>query len=255
MSVRPLSIYTYQAAPDALKNRVILITGAAGGLGSAISVAAARLGAELILLDKSQRGLNALHDKIEAEGLTPPGLYPLDMAGADGGDYADMADIVEKEFGALHGVVHAAATLGQLAPIEQTNLQEWAKTFQVNLHGPLMLTQAMLPLQRQSGRSAIIFTGDARNKAYWGGYGASKAALSGMADIIAAEVSGSDAGATTITCNTIDPGPMRTSLRASAFPGENPNHSPAPESRAPGYLYLLSDEASAINGEHFGPPE
>ncbi len=249
-----MSIYSYEATSDALRERVILITGAAGGLGSALALAAARLGAELILLDKSQRGLNALHDTIEREALTPPGLYPLDLQGANVDDYAEMAAIVEKEFGALHGLVHCATTLGQLAPIEQTNMQEWAKTFQVNLHGPLMLTQAMLPLQRRSGRSAIIFTDNSRNKAYWGAYGASKAALRGVSSIIAAEVASTDADAPGLSCNLIDPGPMRTSLRASAYPGENPNHSPTPESRVPAYLYLLCQQGATTNGEHFGPP-
>jgi NAD(P)-dependent dehydrogenase (short-subunit alcohol dehydrogenase family) len=250
-----VSIYTYEAKPQSLHDRVILITGAAGGLGSALALAAARLGAELILLDKSQRGLNALHDKIEGESLTPPGLYPLDLQGASVDDYADMAAIVEKEFGALHGLVHCATTLGQLAPIEQTNMQEWAKTFQVNLHGPLMLTQAMLPLLRTQDRSTIIFTGDSRDKAYWGAYGASKAALRGVSNIIAAEVASTDDNPSALTCNMIDPGPMRTSLRASAFPGENPNHSPAPESRVPAYLYLLCQDGGTMNGEHLGPPK
>lgn len=245
-----MSINNFQPEANALANRVVLITGAAGGLGSALARRAAELGAELILLDRSQRGLNQLHDSIEQQYQTQPALYPLDLLGADSDDYQQLAAIIDSEFGALHGVVHCAATLGQLAPVEQTHLQEWAKTFQVNLHAPLMLTQALLAVQRKSGRSSIIFTGDDRCKAYWSAYGASKAALAGMMQIIAAEVDSSDpASGSRLSCNLIDPGPMCTSLRASAFPGENPHHWPTPESRLAAYLYLLCDAGTALNGE------
>lgn len=246
-------ISQYLPRPDALKGKTILITGAAGGLGSSIARSAGKLGSDLILLDHNERGLNTIHDEIEAITGTQPGLYPLDLAGANVDDYKQMADTIKDVFGKLDGLVHCAANLGQITPVLSIDAKLWQKTFTVNLHGPLLLTQAVMPLMRSTGSSRIIFTLDDKRKAYWGAYSASKAALEGMVKTLSDEL---DADRDThkkmlITCNGIDPGKMRTSLRSSAFPGEDPFSLPDPADKVSAFLYLLSKDAADVNGRVF----
>ena len=246
----PELINSFQPDANSMAGKSILITGAAGGLGSALAKNLARLGADLILLDNNENRLNQLHDDIEAEVGKQPGLYPLDLRGASPEDYQQLATTVTDVFKQLHGLVHCAATLGQISPIDNIESKAWHETFAVNLHGPVMLTRALLPIMRESDYASIVFTTDQKNKAYWGAYGISKASIAASMQIIADEL---DSARTIdnqlpITCNAINPGPMRTSLRASAYPGEDPDSNNPTESRIPGFLYLLSDQARSING-------
>lgn len=230
--------------------RIYLITGAAGGLGSALARALSAHGAELILLDRSQRGLNALHDELERGTGRQPGLYPLDLAGASEQDYADLCATVKREYGALHGLIHCAADLGQLTPFEHFDPGAWQQTYAANLLGPALLTRSLLALLRSSRGASIIFTLDHRPQAYWGAYGSSKSALAELTCILADELDGDRAtGGLPLTCNGIYPGPMRSALRSSAYPGEDPAANPAPASRCGAYLHLLGDKARNINGQ------
>jgi len=242
----------YEPEPDSLSGKTILITGAAGGLGSAVARQAATLGAELILLDNNQNKLNQLHDELEAEHGKQPGLYPLDLRGANTNDYTQLASTINDVFKGLHGIVHTAATLGQISPIDQTDAKMWQETFTTNLHAPILLTQALLPLMKTTGNGRIIFTTDRKSTAYWGAYGISKASIESAMRIIADELdtsadSGNRIG---VTCNAINPGPMRTNLRSSAYPGEDPNSISSPENKVAAYLYLLSDTSKLTNGVH-----
>lgn len=252
-------ISRYQPAPDALDGKTLLITGAAGGLGSALALSASQLNCNLVLLDHNERALNALHDKIENITGKQPGLYPLDLAGANTDDYNLLAETIEEVFGGLHGLVHCAANLGQITPIASIDAKLWQKTFTVNLHGPLLLTQAVMPQMRATGNARIIFTTDEKRKAYWGAYGISKAAIEATVKTLSDELDSDrdDDHNPFVTCNSIDPGRMRTSFRSSAFPGEDPNELPLPASKVPAYLYLLSDEARTINGHMYalGDPD
>ncbi|OED42419.1 hypothetical protein AB833_07215 [Chromatiales bacterium (ex Bugula neritina AB1)] len=249
----PGPIQNYQPTETTLASRIVLITGAAGGLGSSIARAASVQGVELILLDKNERGLNALHDEIEANTGKQPGLYPLDLAGASADDYARLADTLHDVYGHVTGLVHCAANLGQIAPLTSIDTKLWLTTFSVNLHGPMLLTQSLLPLLKASGKGSVIFTVDEKCKAYWGSYGISKAAISAMSTTLADELDADKNADNTfpVTCNAINPGKMRTSLRSSAFPGEDPSTLPDPASKAAAYLYLLSSEARNSNGHSF----
>lgn len=233
-----------------MSGRTILITGAAGGLGSAIARQAAKLGAELVLLDNNQSRLNQLHDELEAEHNKQPGLYPLDLRGANTDDYTQLAGTIEDVFKGLHGIVHCAATLGQISPIDQTDAKMWQETFTTNLHAPLLLTQALLPLMKTTGNGGIVFTTDSKNSAYWGAYGISKSSLVSAMRIIADELdtAAGTGGNIPVTCNAVNPGPMRTNLRSSAYPGEEPGSIAPPEDKVAAYLYLLSDLSKSING-------
>ena len=149
-------------AVDSLRERVVLVTGATGGLGRATALAAACAGATLILLGRKVRALEALYDEIERLGGATPALYPMDLAGAAPKDYAELAVAVERECGRLDGLVHAAAHFDTLQPFEQQTAEEWTRTQQVNVTAPFLLTQACMPLLRRAP--------DAQGFSFWVNY-------------------------------------------------------------------------------------
>lgn len=238
----------YLPPPDLLHQRVVLITGAAAGIGRALALQAANHGATVVLLDRQVRQLEQLYDEIVAKGGPQPAIYPLNLEGAVPDDYFQLAQSLEENFGALHGLVHNAAVLGTPSPIEHYSPEAWLRTLHVNLNAPFLLTQACLPLLRRSPEAAIVFLSDDAGRgshAYWGAYGVSKAGLEGLMRIVAAEVSGKH----DIRVNSIDPGPVRTALRTSAFPAEEQARLPLPDTIAGQLLYLLGKDARHLHGE------
>jgi len=249
----PEHINSFQPEEKSMVGKAVLITGAAGGLGSELANQLANLGADLVLLDFNEKRLNDLHDQLESTTGRQPGLYPLDLRGATVEDYQKLAETVAEVYGGLNGLVHCAAALGQVSPMDNMDAKMWFDTFATNLHGPINLTRALLPLIKIGDDASIVFTTDNKIKAYWGAYGISKAAILSTMRILADELdSAKDSdGMLPLTCNAIDPGPMRTSLRTSGYPGEDPTTVPLPETCAPAFLYLLSNQARHINGELF----
>lgn len=222
--------------PD-LSGRTILITGAGEGLGAALARACGRAGAEVVLLGRTVRKLESVYDDIAAAGGPEPAIYPLDLEGAAPSDYGELATRLDEACGRLDALVHNATTLGEQTPLEFHSPLEWARTLQVNLSGPLLLTQACLPLLRKAERGDIVFIDDNRRGAYWGAYGVSKAAAGALADMLAEELEQEPA----LRVHRIDPGPMRTGFRARAFPGALPEEAPLPEDAAvPAVLARLS---------------
>ncbi len=220
--------------PD-LQGRTILITGAGDGLGAALARAAGGAGAEVILLGRTVQKLETVYDAIIREGGPQPAIYPLDLEGATPGDYAELANRIGEQCGRLDAVIHNAAILGTQTPLEHYEPLEWARVLQVNLTAPMLLTQAVIPLLRNSHNPAVLFLGEQRHSAYWGAYGVSKAGVHTLADILGDELAG-HAGIRVEYC---DPGPMRTALRRKAFPGALPEEMPAAESAVPAILARL----------------
>ena len=140
-----------------LSNKTILITGAAGGLGSALALQCASLGAELILLDKNRRGLSKLSDQLTKQGMTAPGLYPMDLAGAGVDDFDDLAGILESEYSELHALIHCALDFEGLQPLDQVQPQDWLRSMQVNVNAPWLLSCALLPLLKKSQSGRVFF--------------------------------------------------------------------------------------------------
>ena len=240
----------WTAAPDLLKNRTILVTGAANGIGRALVNAIAARGASTILLDKDVHGLELAYDEIVALGHPEPALYPLDLQGATADDYAALAATLEKEYSGLDGLVHNAAQLGALVPLANFEDEMWFQTLQVNLNAPYLLTTACLGLMNLSADASIIFSSDTsgrQGKAYWGAYGVSKAGLEGFMQILADELEAN----TPIRVNSIDPGPVRTGLRRLAYPGEDAATLNAPEDVVDPFLYLLGPDSRGITGQQF----
>ena len=183
----------------------------------------------------------------QAQGGPQPAIYPLNLEGATPDHYEELAATLERELGALHGLVHNAALLGKPAPIELYDIEAWYRVQQVNLSAPFLLTRACLPLLRKSGEASIVFLSDEvgrRGKAYWGAYGVTKAGLEGFMRILAAELTSTD-----IRVNSVDPGPVRTALRRSAYPGEDVGTLPLPEQAARSLLYLLGRDGRDLHGQ------
>jgi NAD(P)-dependent dehydrogenase (short-subunit alcohol dehydrogenase family) len=228
----------------------MLITGAGAGIGKAVSIACGSLGATVILLGRTVRKLEKVYDALlEAQG-PKPAIYPMDLAGATAQHYAELAESLDKEFGRLDGLLHNAAHLKALSSIENSDPQDWALSFQVNLHAPYLLTRACLPLLRKSEDASLVFTGAAegrQGRAYWGAYAASKAAADCMMEVLADELEATP----NVRVNSIDPGPTRTRLRQAAYPGKNPSSHKTPEAVANAYVYLLGPDSRDHNGTRF----
>ncbi len=198
----------------ALEGRVILVAGAAGGLGSAASVACAEAGATLVLLGRKVAPLNRVYDAIKAVGAEPV-LYPLDLEGASPDDYDQLAQSIEDEFGRLDGLLHCAAEFKGLTPLLHTDPADFARAIHVDLTARWWLTQACLPLLSKSDAGAVVFALDdpARTDgAFWGGYGVAQSAQATLVSMLQAEL-----GEHGPRVSGLRPGPMRTALRARAF--------------------------------------
>jgi NAD(P)-dependent dehydrogenase (short-subunit alcohol dehydrogenase family) len=233
-------------AADALAGRVVLVTGANGGLGAAAARACARLGATVVLLGKRARALEKLYDELVAAGAPQPAIVPLNLESATPTEYAEVAATIGRECGHLDGLVHAAARFEGLTPLAQHAPDEWLRTLQVNLSAPFALTQACLPLLQAAADAAVVFVSDdpqRMQRAHWGAYGVAKAGLERMAAILHDET---DAG--TVRVHLLLPGPMRTPLRRMAWFGEDTMMHPAPDAAGEAVAYLLSPAATALRG-------
>jgi NAD(P)-dependent dehydrogenase (short-subunit alcohol dehydrogenase family) len=181
-----------------------------------------------------------------AEGLSEAVIHPLDMETATPRDYDNLAEGLERDFGRLDGIVHAAASFAGLSPIAMHKPDDWLRALHVNVSAPFALTQACLPLLNQADDSAAVFVLDDPDllaRAHWGAYGVSKAALERFVAILHQE---NDTGA--LRVNALLPAPMRTALRRQAYFGEDIMQRSLPEATAAAAVYLLSAESVRARG-------
>lgn len=233
--------------PLDLAGRAILVTGASGGLGKPLALACAARGATVVLHGRVVRKLEALYDEIVAAGHPQPTILPLDLAHAARADYDTVAGALRAQLGRLDGLVHTAAHLGSLGPIEHQSPETWKTVFEVNVTSAVALTRAALPLLAAAPDASIVFTLDTRGvapRAFWGAYAASKAALAALAATLADEWETRPS----LRVNAVVPGPMHSPLRARSHPGEDKVALPGPEALVPLYLYLLGAQPKAESG-------
>jgi len=227
-----------------LQGRIALVTGASRGLGAAIARRFAAEGAHLILVARTQGGLEELDDEIRAAGGTAATLLPLDLRDFDKID--QMGAAIHQRFGRLDVLVGNAATLGRLSPMGHFEPTGWGEVMALNLTANWRLIRSLDPLLRvsEAGRAIFVTCAAARDlEPYWGAYAASKAALEAMVRIYAAEL-----GLTKATANLVDPGIMGTRLRKQGFPGEDAATLSTPENAA-GIFVTLAEARSTGNGE------
>ncbi len=233
-------------APRALDQRVILVSGAHGGLGSAAAVACARAGATVVLLGRKLPKLNRVYDAVAQAGAEPL-LYPLDLEGASPDDYAELADRLRAELGHLDGVLHCAVEFKGLTPLEHTDPAAFARVVHVNLTAPWWLSQACLPLLRQAQDAALVFALDDLERVgqpYWGAYGIAQHGLAAMVGMLHAELASSS-----VRVSALQPGPMRTGLRSRAYADDNDLQAREATDYADACVTLLSSAGAAHRGQ------
>ena len=223
-----------------LDGRIALVTGASRGLGAAVAVRLAAAGAHPVLLARSVGGLEATDDRIRKAGGAAT-LIPLDLREVDKIDQLGAA--LAERFGRLDVLVAAAGVLGALSPLGHVDPKLWQEVMEVNATANWRLVRALDPLLRAApaGRAIFVTCAAAREaQPYWGAYAASKAALEAMVRVYAGEVAKLG-----VRANLIDPGPLRTDLRAAAFPREDRARLRPPEDAAEAFLALASAECAA----------
>ena len=241
---------TYQAPKDLLKGKIILITGAGAGIGSVAARSCAAHGATVILLGRTTKKLEAVYDKIVAAGHPEPGIVPMDLSQVTQSDVEGLAQALDDNYGKLDGLLHNAAILGDRIPFDHYSIEQWHKVMHVNSTAVFLLTRVLMTLLQRSDAGRLLFTSSsvgAAPRAYWGAYAVSKYAMEGMAKLIADELEQTSS----IRVNIVNPGATRTSMRAAAYPVEDPESLKGPQDLMPLYLYLLGPDSQKEHGKTF----
>ncbi len=224
-------------------DRVAFVTGASRGIGAAVALALARTGTHVVLTARNQGGLEETDDAIRSAGGTAT-LLPLDLA--DGAQLDSVGPSLLERFGRLDVLVHAAAALGVLTPAPHILPRDFTAATGANWEASWRLIRTCGPLLLAAGAGRAVFLTDSlvdRPRAYWGLYGATKAAMQHLALSWAEEVAN-----TRCRVNLFDPGPTATRLRKEAMPGENPATLRRPEDVAPAIASLCTP-AETRNGQ------
>lgn len=234
---------------NSLTDQVILITGATGGFGTALSKACAIAGATVVLISRKEKKLEKLYDVVASLG-PEPALVPLEQDKAGPTEYIELTDMLQQEFGRVDALVHTSTDLGIPTPQMAIEHADWVRIMNVNLTSARLLSLYCMPLLSASSLASITFMLDNKPNAYWGSYGVSKQALHGFMHMLADETDGQlDANAyPRVAINGYDPGPMRTPLRRRAFPGELERETRPPEERLGPALSLLSRTDRSLSG-------
>lgn len=226
-----------------LEGRIALITGASRGIGAAIARRFAEEGAHLILTARTVGGLEEVDDAVQATGAKAT-LVPADLMDMDQID--QIGGAIHQRFGRLDILVGNAGTLGILSPLPHVSPAVWEETMALNATVNFRLIRSFDPLLRQSeaGRAIFVSSDAVRNATpYWGPYAASKAALEALVLTYAGEIA-----KTNVCANVVNPGPVRTALRAQAFPGEDPKSLKSPGDVTEIFV-SLAEAGSKVNGE------
>ena len=236
------------AAPR-LEGRIALVTGASRGIGAAVARRFAAEGARLILVARTAGGLEEVDDAVQSASGETATLVPMDLC--DGARIDRLGAALAERFGRLDILVANAAMLGQLSPAGHYAPEDWEQTLALNLGANWRLIRSLDPLLRASPAGRAIFVtaaAAAEAPAFWAPYAASKAGLEALIRCYAAE-----ARRSRLRINLLDPGPVATELRRSAYPGEDPGKLPAPDAVTEPFV-ALAEESCTRHGERIGPP-
>ena len=241
-------IRSFLAPDNCLDGKTILVTGAGDGIGRVAALTYARYGATVLLLGRTSSKLEYVYDEIESLGGKQPAMLPMNLEGATYADMQQLEGLINKEVGQLDGILHNAGMLGQLTPLEMYDVDTFDQVMKVNFTATFMLTQALLPLLKDADNGSIVFTSSTvgtHPRAFWGAYALSKQAVEGMSDIFTQETQNT----TNLRFNCINPGGIRTNMRAHAYPGENPMSLKTPEDIMSAYVCLMSDKSIGVRGQ------
>jgi len=241
---------THIPAAAELAGRVIAITGASDGIGRAVALACAGHQATVILIGRNEGKLEAVHAEITASGAPEASIAVLDLERALAADYDRVADAVLERYGRLDGLLHNAALLGTLSPIEHYDVPTWCRVLHVNVTAAFALTQVLLPALKKSADASVVFTASTvgrQGRAYWGAYAVSKFAVEGLSQVLSAELE----GISRVRVNTLNPGRARTAMRRQAYPAEDIQTLPLPAALTAPYIALLGPASRGISGGSF----
>jgi len=242
------NLKNYQPQQDLLKGRVILVTGAGQGMGRIAALTFAAHGATVILHGRKADKLEGVYDEIEAAGGAQAAIFPLDLEQAGDKDFEAIAQAIKLQLGRLDGILHNAALIFSLTPLQNQTLEQWLAMLRVNLVAPFALTRACLPLLQVSPDACVIMTSDVHGHeptAYWGGFAVAKAGVEALVKIQAQEWE----MLPNLRINALIPGPVNTPQRAKTHPGEAKHTLPQPQDLMPTYLYLMGPDSKGVSGK------
>ena len=227
-----------------LGGKVVVVTGASQGLGRALALAFAREGVHLVINSRSRDSLGLVAGETEETGAE---VLAVSADVSVGSDVERLVDESVRRFGRIDVLVNNAGLLGPRVPIEEYPENEWRRILDANLTAPFLLSKAVIPHMPEGGSIVNVTSGvSVEGRAEWGAYSVSKFGVESLTQILAAELK--DRG---IRVNSVDPGGMRTEMRAAAYPDEDPTTRITPEENTAVFLYLASDESIEVTGERF----
>jgi NAD(P)-dependent dehydrogenase (short-subunit alcohol dehydrogenase family) len=231
-----------------LEGKVAMITGASQGLGRALALAFAREGARVVINSRSEETIRPVAEEAESLGAEVLALAADVSRSADG---ERLVSAAAERYGRIDVLVNNAGVLGPRVPIEEYPEGEWRRVIDANLTGPFLVTKAAIPHMSEGGSIINVVSGvSVEGRAAWGAYSVSKFGVEGLTQILAAELE--ERG---IRANAVDPGGMRTGMRAAAYPEEDPLTRITPEDNTDIFLYLASDESRGVTGQRFKAQE
>ena len=234
----------------AVENKNIFITGSTDGIGKMLAVEFAKKGANIIAHGRNSNILDSLYDTLEEQGNGKHLIIEADLKHLDEHGAFQITNEISKHYECLDGIIHNAAVLGKLSPLESYDASNWGEILQVNLTVPFLLTKALIPLTEQSKFSRIIFTSSGvatQGRSFWGAYNISKIGLKGLAEIFDDEFQFKD----NLKIFSFDPGATNTKMRAAAFPAENPNSVKDPLELLSCYEWFFKQESQDVKKSFF----
>ena len=232
-----------------LQDKIILVTGASQGLGEQVAKSYAAQGATVILVARHQKKMEKVYDDIVATGHPEPFAVCFDLLTAEEKEFDNLAMTVAQATGRrLDGIVHCASYFYALSPLDFQTVAEWVNQYRINTVAPMALTRAFLPLLKESADASVIFVGESHGetpKAYWGGFGASKAAVNYLCKVAADEWERFEH----LRANVLVPGPINSPQRVKTHPGEAEGERKNIEEVMPQFVYWMSKESRGRSGE------
>jgi NAD(P)-dependent dehydrogenase (short-subunit alcohol dehydrogenase family) len=231
-----------------LKDKVTLITGASQGLGKALALAFANEGAQVVVNARSEESIRPVAEEVEDTGAE---VLAVAADVSKSADVERMVNETVERFGRIDVLVNNAGLLGPRVRIEVYPEEEWRRVIDANLTGPFLVSKAAIPHVPEGGSIINVVSGvSVEGRAEWGAYSVSKFGVEGLTQILTAELE-----ERSVRVNAVDPGGMRTDMRAAAYPEEDPTTRITPEENTAVFLYLASDESKGVTGERFKAQE
>ena len=234
-----------------LSHKTILITGATDGIGKALAIEFSKLGSNIILLGKDSSKLDKVYDQLDHSYQSQKHLIlQADLSLLNNESAQEILRVIAEEFISLDGIIHNAAILGTMTPLEDYELSQWDEVLNINLRAPFLLTKTLKKILENSAMPRIIFTSSGVanvGRAFWGAYSVSKFGIKGLAEIFSNELENTSS----VKVFNFDPGATQTKMRASARPAEDPRTLKTPNELVNCYLWFFSEESSKSKKKYF----